>query len=150
MVEPELAPDATPPAPVDPAALPMPLSRRRLALIAAGLVGAWLLVAFGRQVGDASAASARAGDLRSTNADLRSELTALQTDLRHVQEDPYVGIEARRYGLGVRHEVPFVLEAGAPSLPPDAPGSATQRVGADLVARSPIEAWLDLLFGPGR
>jgi hypothetical protein len=150
MVEPELAPDGAQQPPVDPAALPMPLSRRRLALIAAGLVGAWLLVAFGRQVGDASAASTRAGDLRSTNADLRSELTALQADLRHVAEDPYVGIEARRYGLGIRHEVPFVLAGDAPSLPPDAPGSATQRVGADLVARSPIEAWLDLLFGPGR
>ena len=32
----------------------------------------------------------------------------------------------------------------------DAPGSAGVRVGAETDARSPLDAWLSLLFGPGR
>ena len=48
------------------------------------------------------------------------------------------------------HEIPFALAADAPSLPPDAPGSAALRVGGQSTARSPLEAWLDLLFGPQR
>ena len=127
----------------------MPLSRRRLALVAAGLVVTLMLVGFGREVSDAAAASDRAAQLRSTNATLRTELTNLQSDLGRVGDDTYVGIVARGYGLGARHEIPFVLAAGAPTLPPNAPGSASVRVGA-AIDGSPLDAWLDLLFGAGR
>jgi hypothetical protein len=119
-------------------------------MVAAGLVAAGVLVAFGRQVGDASAASARAADLRDTNAALRAEQAALQADLARVQGEGYVGLAGRAYGLGRRHEIPFTLAAGAPSLPPDAPGSASLRVGGQAGAHSSLEAWLDLLLGPGR
>ena len=135
----------------DPSSLPMPtLSRRRLATIAGGLVAAWLLNAFSRQVGDASAASNRAAELRTTNASLRSELTALQADLRRVQAPEFVNLEARAYGLGAKHEIPFALAADAPALAANAPGSAAVRLGAPALPSSPLEAWLDLLFGPGR
>lgn len=134
---------------LDPASLPMPLSRRRLALVAAGLVVTLVLVGFGREVSDAAAASDRAAQLRSTNATLRGELADLQGDLGRVGDDTYIGIVARGYGLGARHEIPFVLEAGAPTLPPNAPGSASVRVGAAPVAGSPLDTWLDLLFGAG-
>ena len=43
-------------------------------------------------------------------------------------------------------EIAFSLEADAPALPPDSPGSAALRVGAPTVV-SPLESWLDLLFG---
>ena len=132
----------------DPAALPSPISRRRAAIVAGGLVAALILVAFGRQVSDASAASARAADLRDANATLRDQLSAIQSDLVRVQGDQYVGVAGRGYGLGKKHEVPFTLAADAPSLPPDAPGSAALRVGGDGDDRSPLEVWLDLLFGP--
>jgi len=144
---PSSAPDA---AAIDPAALPMPISRRRLAVVAGGLVVALLLVAFGPQVGDAAAASDRADQLRIVNAGLRQDLADLQADLGRVQDDTYVGIAARSYGLGAKHEIPFVLAAGAPTLAPDAPGSAAVRLGADTSVRSPLDAWLDLLFGSGR
>ncbi|HYL39910.1 MAG TPA: hypothetical protein VET90_01245 [Candidatus Binatus sp.] len=129
---------------------PAPISRRRAAIVAAGLVVAWLVIAFGRQVGDASAASSRAAELRALNDGLRSDLAALQADLQQAQSDPYVGVAARGVDLGKRHEVPFTLAAGAPTLPPDAPGSAALRVGGQPARPSPLEAWLDLLFGPGR
>jgi hypothetical protein len=148
--EPAPPQDDAAPARLDPAALPVPISRHRAALIAVGLVGAWILVAFGRQVGDATAASARAAELRDANAALRAELAALQSDLDRAQGDQYVGVAARGYGLGKRHEIPFALAADAPSLPPDAPGSAALRVGGGEPSVSPIDAWLDLLFGPGR
>lgn len=127
----------------------MPLSRRRLALVAAALVVTLIVVGFGREVSDAAAASDRAAQLRTTNAALQGQLADLQGDLGHVGDDTYVGIAARGYGLGAKHEVPFVLAAGAPSLPPDAPGSAAVRVGAPAGANSPLDAWLDLLFGAG-
>jgi hypothetical protein len=135
--------------PLDPAALPPPISRRRGAALAASIVAVLVVLAFGRQVGDASAASARAADLRDANAALRDQLSAIQADLSRVQGDPYIGIAGRAYGLGKRHEVPFTLAADAPPLPSDAPGSAALRVGGDVDQRSPWEAWLDLLLGPG-
>lgn len=134
---------------IDPAALPMPFSRRRLAIIAVGLVAAWLLFAFGREVADAASASDHAAALRQTNAQLSAQLAAIQSDLTRAGQDDYVNVAARGDGLGARHEVPFALAAGAPSLSPDAPGSASQRLGAAPVPGSPLEAWLARLFGSG-
>ena len=147
--EPAPPPDEAPVPRLDPASLPSPISRRRAAMVAAGLVAAWLLIAFGRQVGDASAASARAAELRAANAGLQADLAALQADLLRVQSDQYIGVAARGTDLGRRHEIPFTLAADAPSLAPDAPGSAAQRVGGQAAPPSPLAAWLDLLFGPG-
>ena len=126
----------------------MPLSRRRLALIAGALVVAWIVIAFGRQVGDAAAASDRAAQLRQSNAELAAQLAALQSDLGKVQDDQYVSVAARAFDIGARHEIPFALAPDAPTLPPDAPGSAALRLGAPPPA-SPLEAWLSLLFGSG-
>jgi hypothetical protein len=128
----------------------MPLSRRRLALLAVGLVILLVTVAFGHQVSDAAAASDRAAQLRTANADLRAQLADLQADLGKVQDDTYIAIAARSYDLGAKHEIPVVLAPDAPSLPPDAPGSAGQRLGAEPTPSSPLEAWLELLFGPTR
>lgn len=125
------------------------ISRRRAAIVAAGLVVAWLVIAFGRQVGDASAATARAAELRASNAGLRADLDALQSDIQRAQSGPYVGVAARGDSLGKRHEIPFTLAAGAPSLPPNAPGSAALRVGGEPASPASLEAWLDLLFGTG-
>jgi hypothetical protein len=146
--EPAPPQDEAPVPRLDPASLPSPISRRRAAVVAAGLVAVWLLIAFARQVGDASAASTRAADLRAANDGLRADLAALQADLLKVQSDPYVGVAARATDLGRQHEVPFALAANAPSLPPNAPGSAALRVGGQPAPPPPLEAWLDLLFGP--
>lgn len=127
----------------------MPLSRRRLATVAGLLVAAWLVIAFGRQVGAASAATDRADELRNTNAALRDDVGTLQDDLARVQDGRFVQLMGRAYGLGSEGEIPFTLEAGAPTPGPNAPGSAAVRLGARPGNGSPLDGWLSALFGPG-
>ena len=124
------------------------LSRRRLAFLAAGLVTAWIVVAFARQVGEASAATTRLEGLEASNTRLAAQVSALQREYELIQRQAWIEQQARAYGLGGRRDVPFALAAGAPSLPPDAPGSAAVRLGAEPDRTTPLESWLTLLFGP--
>lgn len=137
----------TPPR-LDPAALPMPsLSRRRVVTAAGVLAAALLGLSFVRQVGEATAATNRAAELRAGNAALRDDVARLERDLGHVQDPRFIRLQARAYGLGGPREIPFALAAGAPALPADAPGSASVRLGADPSSSSPVDAWLEVLFG---
>lgn len=148
--EPDAAAPGSGRAPFDPAALPLPyMSRRRLGQLAALLAAGWLVIAFGRQVADASAASTRAYDLRAQNASLRDQVANLQGDLGQVQDGRFLQLAGRAYGLGGAGEIPFTLEAGAATPGPDAPGSASARLGAHPEASSPLDGWLEALFGPG-
>jgi hypothetical protein len=134
---------------LDPAALPMPSLSRRRVVTAAGILAAALLgLSFVRQVGEATAATNRATELRAANAVLRDEVARLESDLGRVQDPRFINLQARAYGLGGPREIPFALAAGAPALPADAPGSASVRLGAPPDASGPLEAWLEILFGP--
>ena len=145
----QAAPPETTPAP-DVASLPMlGIAPRRLILIGATIVLAWTVVSFGRQVAEASAASSRAEELRAANTALTAEVADLERELEVIQDQRYISQAARAFRLGNPDEIPFALEAGPPPLPPDAPGSAAARLGAELAPRSPVERWLDVLFGPG-
>lgn len=136
---------------LDPATLPMPsLSRRRVVTAAGVLLASLLLLGFARQVSEATAASNRATELRAANAALRDEVARLEEDLGHVRDARFIRLEGRAYGLGGPHEVPFALAVGAPPLAADAPGSASVRLGAVPHAQSPLDAWLEVLFGAGR
>jgi cell division protein FtsB len=142
---------APPPPSIDPAALPMPaLTRRRVGAIGGLIAVAWLVLAFGRQVGAATAAADRAEELRAANAALRANVERLQQDLARVQDDDFVRLQGRGVGLGGAGEIPFTLAANAPTLPPDAPGSASVRLGATPDQRAPLDVWLSMLLGPGR
>ncbi len=125
------------------------LDRRRLAWALAAVVAAWILLTFARQVGEAADAAARADRARAENATLAAQLDRLRAELQLIQEPRYVALQARAFGVGGRGERQFTLQAGAPSLPPDAPGSASQRIGYREVARTPLDAWIELLFGAG-
>lgn len=150
-------PATPPPAPkppaertLDPASLPMPsLSRRRVVTAAGILVASLLALSFVRQVGDATAASDRATELRAANAALRDEVERLERDLDHVQDLRFIKQEGRSFGLGSKGELPFALAAGAPDLAADAPGSASVRLGVEPRPQTPIDAWLEVLFGAG-
>ncbi|MGZ8501541.1 MAG: hypothetical protein ACXWW6_01680 [Candidatus Limnocylindrales bacterium] len=139
------------PVPVpDLAALPMfGIAPRRLILAGAAILLAWTVVSFGRQVAEASAASARAEELRAANAALTDEVAAMEEELQVIQDQRYISQAARAFRLGNPDEIPFALEAKAPPLPADAPGSAAARLGADEAPGGPLERWLDVLFGPG-
>ena len=126
------------------------LSRRRVFTAAGLLVAGLLTLSFVRQVGEASAAADRAAELRATNAALRDDVARLQRDLYHVQDESFIQLEGRAYGLGAKGEIPFAIAAGAPALDPAAPGSAEVRLGAPERPHSPLDAWLTLLFGDAR
>ncbi|MCI0581639.1 MAG: hypothetical protein L0227_01890 [Chloroflexi bacterium] len=141
---------AEPPSVPDVAALPMlTIAPRRLVLLAATIVIAWLIVSFGRQVAEASASSARADELRAANAALADEVAAMERELEVIQDQRYISQAARAFRLGSPGEIPFALAADAPPLAADAPGSAGSELGATTASMSPLERWLDVLFGPG-
>ena len=134
----------------DLSALPIAgIGRRQVALVLGGVVAMWIVLMFARQIGDAAAATTRAEDLAAANETLRDDIEASRRELQLIQRKDYILQEARAYGLGKGREVPFSLAADAPSLPPDAPGSAAVRVGADTTPPTPFERWMELLFGPG-
>jgi hypothetical protein len=133
----------------DLAALPIAgITQRRLAILLGALVAAWIVLLFARQVGDASAASGRAEAMVVENAARHSEIAGLERELERIQQRRFILLQARAHGLGGHKEIAFTLDPGAPPLPADAPGSASSRVGAPA-ALSPLDSWLNILFGSG-
>jgi cell division protein FtsB len=149
----EVAPDASPTtasrlvAP-DLATLPIAgITGRRMAVALGILLAVWIVLMFARQVGDAAAASTHADALVISNAEQASRVAALSRELQQIQRQRYIDQEARAYGLGKPREIAFTLDPNAPSLPPDAPGSASVRLGSEIDDGSPLDHWLTLLFG---
>jgi hypothetical protein len=131
------------------AALPIAgFTRRRLAILVGALLVGWIVFVFARQVSEASAATSRAQGMVLANQQRADDVAALERELERIGDRRYVLQQARGYGLGGAHEIPFSLAAGAPSLAPNAPGSASVRLGAPT-STSPLERWLTLLFVPG-
>ena len=124
------------------------ITRRRVAILASTMLAAWIVIAFARQVGDVSAASARADYIATANANLRIEVAALERELDLIARQRFIEQQGRAYGLGGSREIPFTLAKDAPVLPADAPGSAALRVGAGGENVTPLERWLTVLFGP--
>jgi cell division protein FtsB len=124
------------------------ITRRRAAFALAALVTVWVVAVFARQVGDASAATARADRIRVENVEIAANVADLRSELQLIQTQPYIEQQARGYGLGNTRERPFALAGDAGPLPSDAPGSPGLRLGARTDARTPLESWLSVLFGP--
>ena len=124
------------------------LTRRRMAMIAAAMLAAWIVIAFARQVAEASEAASRAQDIASGNAMLSLEVAAMQRELESIGRERFVEQEARAHGVGGSDEIAFTLAPDSPPLPADAPGSAAVRLGAEVEGVSPLERWLTVLFGP--
>ena len=123
-------------------------TRRRVAVLIGALLAAWIVIAFARQVGDAVAATNRAEAAATHNAALQAEIAGLEREMELIGRQEYIFQQARGYGLGGSREIAFTLAADAPPLPPDAPGSASVRLGVPAERLSPAESWLALLFGP--
>ena len=134
---------------VDLAAFPIVgLTRRRMAIIASALLAVWIVIAFTRQVAEASDASARAQDIATGNAMLRMEVAAMERELEAIARQRFIEQQARGYGVGTSRETAFALAPDSPPLADDAPGSAAVRVGSEIERVSPLERWLTVLFGP--
>jgi cell division protein FtsB len=113
-------------------------------MLAAVLVGAWLVVIFGRALADANAQTARLAQEQSVNVQLRARVEAGRREISLTQTAPFLDFEARLFGLGKASEKPFALAAGAPPPPP------LRRLGSESPFPSnpsPLDDWLRLLFG---
>ena len=147
-LDPALAADAGRPS-LDLATLPIVgLTRRRVAMIASAMLAAWIVIAFARQVAEASDASTRAEDIAAGNAMLGLEVAAMERELDAIARQRFIEQQARAHGVGGADEIPFTLAPDAPPLPDDAPGSAAVRLGAEVDDVAPLERWLTVLFGP--
>ena len=113
------------------------------------LLATWVLIVFARQVSEAAAAGDRADALRATNEQLAADVAGLEREFELIRRQEFIAQEARKFRLGEGREIPFQLANDAPPLPSDAPGSASVKLGAVPATRTPIEAWLDVLFGSG-
>jgi cell division protein FtsB len=130
--------------PLRPRFNPRSLTRRHLMLAAGGLVSAWIALVIAGAVGDSSAVNQRAAALRQENAALQARLEMTRREVELVQSEPYVDLEARAFGMGRGNERAFSLQPGAP------PPQRLRLLGEDpdkTVASSPLDDWLDLLFG---
>ena len=125
------------------------LSRRRVGIAVTALVALWIVVGFAGQASAAARAADRAVQEQATNEALAANVASLRDELDLVQTQRWILQQARAYGLGSTSERPFEIAADAPSLTPDAPGSPARRLGSGVVQRSPLDSWLDALFGPG-
>lgn len=125
------------------------LHSRHVVVVAVAIVIAWVLFSFAGQVSEAASAADRTERMRVENAALAQEVGELERELGIVAGPAWVAQQARAYQLGVGPERAFRLAPGAAPLAEDAPGSPTVRLGVERERKlSPLEAWLELLFGP--
>jgi len=101
----------------------------------------------GRSLIGALEVNAEISRLRDENAALAAQAEALTAERILLDDAAFLDLIARGYSLGSSVERPFVLAANATELPPDAPGSAARRLTVSEEARSPLDAWIEVLFG---
>ena len=128
----------------DPSSTPW-FDRRALLLLILVVAVAWLVFVFGRAVADSKAATERADRARAENVAMERRLDSQKVELITVQSPAFVTLQARTFGIGSSREQVFGLEPGAP------PPLAVPMLGEEPAAAglsSPLDDWLDLLFGP--
>src|SRR5436309_2280426 len=76
------------------------ITRRRVAWLLGGVIAAWIVIVFARQVGEASAKSAQADQARLANAQVSDDVASLQHELDLIQRQAYIEQAARGLGLG--------------------------------------------------
>jgi hypothetical protein len=119
------------------------LTRRHLAFSVGALVVVWIVLVFARAVSDSAAIDDEAAGVRADNANLAARLAASERELDLVQRPSFVALEARGYGLGAPGERVFSIAGSATPAP-------LRVLGADAAGsrrQTPLDAWLDLLFG---
>jgi hypothetical protein len=124
------------------------ITKRRVAWLLGAVVVAWIVIVFARQMSDAASISGEADRARVDNATAAGDVAELQRELDLVQRQAYVEQQAHAIGLGGPKDHAFVISPDASPLPDTAPGSAAVRLGAPPVDHSPLDSWLELLFGP--
>lgn len=125
----------------------LPFTRRRLAMLVAGLFALWLVGVFARQVGEASSAANQADQFRARNAAMERDVASLGLELKLIKQPAFVLQMARGYRLGSPREIPFTIDPNAPALPSNAPGSTGIKPEMPKQETGPLDSWLQALFG---
>lgn len=117
----------------------------RTQLLALGLVivAFWLVVVFGRALGQLNDATQRQLTGADETRTLQAQLEAGRRELALVQTDAFQRLQARSLGMGETGELIFTLTSAAP--PPAI--VALGRSAAQTAQQGPLEAWFELLFG---
>jgi len=117
----------------------------RIQIIAVLLViaGFWLVIGFGRALGQLNDATQRQQTAAAETRTLQAQLDAGRRELMLVQTDAFQSLQARALGMGQNGELVFTLTADGP--PPQI--VPLGRAAAPAAKQTPLEAWLELLFG---
>ncbi len=117
----------------------------RAQILALGLVilGFWLVLVFGRALGQLNDATQRQLNAAAETQTLQAQLDAGRRELMLVRTDAFQSLQARALGMGQNGELVFTLtsDAAPPAIVP------LGRAGVPGASLTPLEAWLDLLFG---
>lgn len=124
-----------------------PRLRDRVALIAVSAIALVFVVTFARSLVGALEARAAVEKLRNENAGLQEQVDAIAAERLLLDDRAFLELLARGYGLGSPLEHPFALAADAAALPLDAPGSPSRRLAVPRAERSPLDLWIEILFG---
>lgn len=117
--------------------------RAQLLAIGILIVAFWLVVTFGRALGQLNDATQRQQTAAAQAAALQLQLEAGRRELALVQTDAFQRLQARALGMGERGELVFTLTSDAP---PPAIVPLGQR-DTTSATQGPLEGWLELLFG---
>ena len=122
------------------------LRQRRFQILAIVLVvlALWLLLTFGRALGQLNDATQRETAAAAETRALQAQLESGRRELMLVQTDAFQAMQARALGMGANGEQVFALTADAPPPPQIVPLGGSS---ATASAKSPLDAWLELLFG---
>jgi hypothetical protein len=122
-------------------------ARGTLIFLGQALLVVVFVAAFGRSLIGVIEVNTRLSRLRDETAALQARADALTAERVLLGDAAFLELVARGYSLGSAVERPFVLAADAAPLPDDAPGSSARRFSPVASTRTPLDAWLDLLFG---
>jgi hypothetical protein len=117
----------------------------RSQLLALGLliVAFWIVLAFGRALGQLNDATLRQQEAAAEAGRFQAQLEAGRRELALVQTDAFQRLQARSLGMGETGELVFTLTSDAP--PPQIVPLGQR--DATSATQGPLEAWLELLFG---
>jgi hypothetical protein len=118
--------------------------RAQIVAVVLVIVGFWLVIGFGRALGQLNDATQRQQAAAAETQTLQAQLDAGRRELMLVQTDAFQGLQARALGMGQNGELVFALTADAPPAPAIVP---LGRAAAPAATQTPLEAWLQLLFG---
>jgi cell division protein FtsB len=122
----------------------LPASRGGLAwMVVVAIIGILVAVQFGRQVYANWEIGQRADAIEAQIAAVEAENAQLRQELSYLQSDAYISAEARRLAnLGEPGDQVLIIPAGAEAPLPE------ELTAAAAPSKPLLEQWVDLFFGP--